>query len=76
MVHSMLFTNCVKEQCYQEKEEEEEEEEESASKQTHTHICWQERVHTHKRTRSRIRYKRSMVSGGSLFYLLGLATGS
>lgn len=35
MVQSMLFTNCVKEQCYH--EEEEEEEEENGSKQTHTH---------------------------------------
>lgn len=34
MVQSMLFTNCVKEQCYH---EEEEEEEENGSKQTHTH---------------------------------------
>lgn len=33
MVQSMLFTNCVKEQCYHE----EEEEEENGSKQTYTH---------------------------------------
>lgn len=33
MVQPMLFTNCVKEQCYHE----EEEEEENGSKQTHTH---------------------------------------
>lgn len=69
MVQSMLFTNCVKEQCYHE-EEEEEEKEENGSKQTHTH------THAHNRSRSRIRYKRSTVSGGSLFYLPGLATGS
>lgn len=46
MVHSMLFTNCVKEQCYQ--EEEEEEEEENASKQTHTHMLAGTRAHTQK----------------------------
>ena len=69
MVQSMLFTNCVKEQCYHE-----EEEEENGSKHTHTHT--HTHTLTHNRTRSRIRYKRSMVSGGSLFYLLGLATGS
>lgn len=40
MVHSMLFTNCVKEQCYQE--------EEDTSKQTHTHV--QAETHAHKCT--------------------------
>lgn len=34
MVHSMLFTNCVKEQCYQEQEEEEE----TACKQIHIYV--------------------------------------
>ena len=32
MVHSMLFTNCVKEQCYQE------EEEKNTSKQIHVYV--------------------------------------
>lgn len=76
MVHSMLFTNCVKEQCYQEEEEEEENANEQTRTHTHTRMCWQEHTHKHNRTRWRIRYKRSVVSGGSLFYLLGLATGS
>lgn len=45
MVHSMLFTNCVKEQCYQE-------EEENTSKQTHTYMCRREctRAHTYTHT--------------------------
>lgn len=43
MVHSMLFTNCVKEQCYQE-----EAEEENANKQTHIHV----RVGTHTHTQT------------------------
>lgn len=43
MVHSMLFTNCVKEQCYHE-----EEEEENASKQARIYV--QARTHTHTHT--------------------------
>lgn len=42
MVHSMLFTNCVKEQCYQE-----EEEEEDASEQANTHTCAARNTHTY-----------------------------
>lgn len=40
MVHSMLFTNCVKEQCYRE------EEEEPASK----HMCTRAGGNTHTNT--------------------------
>lgn len=74
MVHSMLFTNCVKEQCYWEEEAgETEEEEENPGWQVQIHA--QASTHTQIYTTGldRVRYKRSTVSRDKL--LLVFATG-
>lgn len=42
MVHSMLFTNCVKDQCYQEEEDASEQTHMYVPAETHTHKCAQQ----------------------------------